>query len=138
MCNFCCQERIPSTKSWGNSPGVRCATANTAALTRTESGVGNLQIELDKAWEHINCIHMTKYCIGCKCALCAIVKHPEKCLSIFHVKFYLGQYLVLYYWHNCFLTNWLYILFATPFSSTCCETYRWEYELVQQSVWLAG
>lgn len=33
---------LPSTNSWGNSPGVRCAIANTAALTKIESGVGNL------------------------------------------------------------------------------------------------
>lgn len=34
---------IPSTNSWGNSLGVRWASANTAALIRTETGVGTLQ-----------------------------------------------------------------------------------------------
>lgn len=31
----------PSTKSWGNSPGVRCAKANTTAVIRTDTGVEN-------------------------------------------------------------------------------------------------
>ena len=34
---------LPNTNSWGNSPGVKCANANTAALIRTETGVGTLQ-----------------------------------------------------------------------------------------------
>ena len=38
-------EIIPSTNSCGNRPGVRCATANTAALMRMETGVGNLMRE---------------------------------------------------------------------------------------------
>lgn len=44
---------LPNTNSWGNSPGVKCANANTAALIRTDTGVGTLQkkskeIELGK------------------------------------------------------------------------------------------
>lgn len=50
---FNCIEKIPSTKSWGNSPGVRCAIANTEALMRTASGVGNLQKELGTAWKYV-------------------------------------------------------------------------------------
>lgn len=35
--------KIPSTNSWGNSPGVRWATANIEALIRTATGVGTLK-----------------------------------------------------------------------------------------------
>ena len=35
-------DMLPSTNSWGNSPGVKCASAKTAALTMTATGVGTL------------------------------------------------------------------------------------------------
>jgi len=38
-----CFYTIPRTNNWGNSPGVRCARAKTAALMTTATGVGTLQ-----------------------------------------------------------------------------------------------